>query len=92
MMAAAPPALQYYFDSSALVKRYLVEPGTAWVEQICDPATDNSILMAQIGLLEVAAAFASKQRGGFIDPAAHETLLADLMADAHQQYALIEVN
>ena len=31
----------YYFDSSALVKRYLPEAGTKWIEQVFDPASGH---------------------------------------------------
>jgi uncharacterized protein len=33
----------YFFDSSALVKRYLAELGTAWVRGLVDPTARNSI-------------------------------------------------
>ncbi len=50
-----------YFDSSALVKRYLLETGTAWVQRWCDDPA-QTIAVAEIGLVEIAAAFASKLR------------------------------
>ncbi len=31
----------YFFDSSALVKSYATETGTAWVTVLLDPATLN---------------------------------------------------
>lgn len=48
----------YFFDSSALVKRYVRETGTTWVIGILrSPA--NSIYVAQIAEVEVAAVFVS---------------------------------
>ncbi len=33
----------YFFDSSALVKRYVIERGSTWVIRITTPAVGNSI-------------------------------------------------
>ncbi len=52
----------YYFDASALVKRYTQESGSTWVRQITDPATDNTILLSENTLVEVSAALAAKHR------------------------------
>lgn len=38
----------YFFDSSALVKRYVLETGTNWIVSICDPPAGNTIFLAQI--------------------------------------------
>ncbi len=54
-----------YFDSSALVKRFLTETGTSWIQTWCD-APGRTIAIAEIGLVEIAAAFAGKLRGRFI--------------------------
>ena len=60
-------AVTGYLDSSALVKRYLVEVGTPWVQAWCaDPM--QTIAVAEIGLVEIAAAFAGKLRGAHITP------------------------
>jgi predicted nucleic acid-binding protein len=51
-----------YFDSSALVKRYLTETGSGWVTTLTDPTVGNTIVSAEITRVEVAAAFAGRQR------------------------------
>ena len=38
----------YFFDSSALVKRYVQETGTAWVVGVLDPTAGNDLYMARI--------------------------------------------
>jgi hypothetical protein len=43
----------YFLDSSALVKRYVPEPGTAWVRTITTPSADNTVLVAQMIPAEV---------------------------------------
>lgn len=53
----------YFFDSSALVKRYATETGSAWVENLTDPRVGNRIYVAAITHVEVVAAIARKRKG-----------------------------
>ncbi len=59
----------YFFDSSALVKRYATESGTEWVKALLSPAAGNRIYVARITEVETVAALARKKRGGHITPA-----------------------
>ncbi len=43
----------YFFDTSALVKRYATEIGTMWVNALIDPATGNRIYVARITEVEL---------------------------------------
>lgn len=79
-----------YFDSSALVKRYLAETGSAWVQARCnDPA--RTIATVDLSRIEVAAAFAAKLRGKFITQTEYQEALTKLAADAQKRYHLIPV-
>jgi len=53
----------YFLDSSALVKRYAAETGSAWVENLTDPRSGNRIFVAAITHVEVIAAIARKKKG-----------------------------
>ena len=46
----------YFFDSSAIVKRYHREPGSAWVHAVCDPRLRPPIYLAELARVEVVAA------------------------------------
>jgi len=81
----------FYLDASALVKRYLAETGTAWVESLCADDTNNAIAIARFGLVETAAAFAAKRRGQFITDNEYESALGNLLRDAGERYRLIAV-
>jgi predicted nucleic acid-binding protein len=59
----------YFFDSSALVKYYVSEVGSAWVESIIDAQPPNQIVIAQIAGVEIVAALARRVRGGSISAA-----------------------
>jgi uncharacterized protein len=52
----------YFFDSSALVKRYIIEVGSAWTIALTDRGAGHSIVLAEITRAEVAAALAARQR------------------------------
>ena len=79
-----------YFDSSALVKQYLAETGSTWVQSRCnDPA--RIIALAEIGRVEIAAAFASKLRGGLIAQVEYLKVRSRLTMDAQKRYHLIPV-
>ena len=82
----------YFLDSGAVIKRYAVEAGTAWVNSICDPAAGNIITLSQIGLVEVAAALAAKRRAGALSIEDYEQTLAEFITDAHQQYTPVAVD
>ncbi len=75
-----------------MVKRYVIEAGSSWVEDICDPKTGNVITVVQIGLVEVAAAFASKHRDNFVTQDQYERALVDLIHDAQDQYSLVGID
>lgn len=68
----------FYLDSSALVKRYIPEPGTEWVRHV---AATSSVAMAEFGIVEVAAALARRARMGDLDPELYEDLLEMFLQD-----------
>ena len=54
----------YFLDSSALIKRYVQERGTAWIRASIDPAAGHQIFAARLALVEVAATLARQARAG----------------------------
>ena len=84
-------AQTFYLDASALVKRYMTETGTQWIESICADEDNYAIAVAEFGLVEVASAFAGKHRGGFISLHEYSQALAELIQDAQQRYRLVRV-
>ena len=56
----------YFFDTSAIVKRYVQEKGSTWVRGICeqrDPGTDRRqhvIFIGELAWIEVAAAITKR--------------------------------
>jgi len=52
----------FFLDSSALVKRYVTETGSGWLASITDAAAGNTLVVAEITRVEVAAAIAARHR------------------------------
>ena len=83
----------YYLDASALVKRYPDEPGSTRVRQIIDPRAQNTILLAEITLAEVAAALAAKHRTpGGITQHQRDRALSRFLQDCHEHFLLLLVD
>lgn len=71
----------YFFDTSALVKRYATETGTAWVTSLIDPASNNRIYVARIAGVETVSALTRKRRGNHITAADAAKALAALRGE-----------
>jgi uncharacterized protein len=81
----------YFLDSSALVKRYATETGTAWVTGLVAPATGNLILVARITGVETVAALARKRKGNLLSQPDAATALATLRKELAGLFITIEV-
>jgi hypothetical protein len=75
----------YFVDSSALVKRYVRETGTAFVIGITDPAAGHHTYVARITGVEVIAALA--RRGRARDASADA--LAAALGQFRQEFATV---
>jgi Predicted nucleic-acid-binding protein, contains PIN domain len=60
----------YFFDSSALMKRYAKETGSAWVIRLFKASAANRVYVARITLVEVIAALTRRTRSGRLHPMA----------------------
>lgn len=70
----------FYLDSSAVVKRYLTEIGSAWVRNLTNPAAAHTITLAKITQVEVATALAARHRAGGISRKERDDAV-DLLAE-----------
>jgi len=52
----------YFLDSSAVVKRYVAEAGTAWVSALCAPASGHELYAARVTVVEVVSAIVRRAR------------------------------
>lgn len=80
-----------YTDSSALVKRYVDEPGSAWVLDLFDPVVDTECFIAAITPVEVIAAIARRARGGSIAPEDATGACQLFRSDLYSDYQIVEL-
>ncbi len=81
----------YYFDTSALLKRYVNEAGSAWVRATFE-APETDIIVSQLTLVEAVAALARRAKGGAFRPGDAARVMQQLEADFHNRFLVIEVN
>ena len=81
----------YFFDTSALVKRYVAEVGTNWVQAITDPQAQHKIYIAEITGVEVMAAIARRVLTKSIAKADATTAIAKFRHDFTNQYRVFEL-
>lgn len=86
----------FYFDSSALVKYYIIESGTEWVRNLIDGRLDkewaNTISTSALTWAEVISAFAKRYRMGDISTHLYRALTARFLREARLRYGRLKVN
>jgi predicted nucleic acid-binding protein len=88
----APSEAVFYLDTSALVKRYVIERGSSWLAQLCSSESGGTIATALITQAEAAAAFARKTRDGTLLSADYTGILQDLAHDFAHEYVTVEIS
>jgi predicted nucleic acid-binding protein len=82
----------FFFDTSALVKRFSQETGTAWVIDLIRPASGHIIYLATIASVEVVSAITRRTRGGHITTAAAKKALTRFHRSFLRRYVVVEIN
>ena len=81
----------YFFDSSALVKRYVIESDTQWVRSLCDSAAGHTIYIVRITGAEVIAALARRTRMVSLTQRAAQHTIAAFRSDFSGSYLISEL-
>jgi predicted nucleic acid-binding protein len=81
----------YFFDSSAIVKRYLNEIGTTWVTNIFDPASDSEIYIARVSGAEVVAAIARRGLTGSIPASKVTSSISQFRREFVSAFQIVEI-
>jgi predicted nucleic acid-binding protein len=81
----------YFCDTSALVKRYVNEMGTAWINALFDPTLGHVFYVARITAVELTAALTRRSKGGGLSPADASKALAQFRADFAGRLLVIEI-
>jgi predicted nucleic acid-binding protein len=82
----------FFLDTSAIVKRYLMERGSGWIITQTDPARSPLVYLADIARVEVAAAVTRRVRAGGLAAAAASVALANFRSDLQLQYRAVLIS
>lgn len=81
----------WFADSSAIVKRYLVEAGTAWMVRQLKPSAANEIFIANITGIEVISAIVRRQRGGSITQPVANKAISRFRRDFDKRFIVVDL-
>jgi predicted nucleic acid-binding protein len=81
----------FYFDTSALVKRHVNEPGSASIRSLTKAKAAHTLFIARITAVESFAAITRRQRGGSLSAAQGGAILGHFRRHRTQRYGVVEV-
>jgi predicted nucleic acid-binding protein len=82
----------YYLDTSALIKRYVIETGSGWIRELAVPTNNNLLATCRVTGVEVACALSRRQREASLSPTDYTNALQAFRYDMLTQYRLVEVD
>ena len=82
----------YFFDSSALVKNYVQETGTAWVRALIAAKPTNEVITALVTGPEIVAALTRRVRIGLTTQTDATTAINAFRYDFQAQYKPISIS
>lgn len=80
----------YFFDTSALVKRHVIEVGSNWVRSLVRAKAAHTLYIARITAVEVTSAITRRQRGRHLSAAQGNAILGHFGRHLAQRYHIIE--
>lgn len=81
-----------FLDSSAVVKRYVAEPGSDWIADLVAPARENIAQISVISGAEVIAAFTRRRRTGSLTEDQATRAIAEFTDDWTNLYDLVKAD
>ena len=81
----------YFFDTSALIKRHVRETGSAWVRSLVQAKAGHALYIARITAVEVTSAITRRQHPGDLTPAQAGAMLGHFRRHLTQRYRVIEL-
>ena len=80
-----------YLDTSALLKRYVIEVGSDWTRELVKPDRTPTVFTSHLTVVEAVCAFARRRREGVLSTEQHTRILASLDYDAKNLYNILAV-
>lgn len=80
-----------YLDSSALVKRYVLEQGSEWIRELSSPASGHTLYTVRISGAEIVAAFFQRARMGSLSLSDAQQAVVQFKPDFYSHIDLVEI-
>jgi len=80
-----------FYDTSALVKYYIIEVGSAWVTNQVLTSSGNRTMMSNLALVEMISVFMRKEREGALTSSDRIKLQNDFMIHTQKLYTVIRL-
>src|SRR5919204_283138 len=81
----------YYFDTSALAKRYVIEVGSAWVQALVTQQSGQTIYTSVLTQPELVSALRRRVREGLLEAPEAEQLAQHVLEHMTHSYALVAI-
>ncbi len=78
----------YFLDTSAIIKRYILEQGQAWVLSLCDPAHDHVLYISQAACVETVATICRRAREQSITLSERDRLINTFRRDSQLLFSI----
>ena len=82
----------YYADSSALLKRHVIEIGSNWIKNEFSTASKNTIYTSKLSVVEVLSALNRRKWESSISSAEYTKFSKDFLAVSKFQYEMIDLS
>ncbi len=82
----------FFCDSSAVVKRYITETGSVWLEATIDPAQGNRVYVARITFVEVISAVTRREKGNHISTTDADNARLQFEQDYLNEFRKVEIS
>lgn len=82
----------YFCDTSALVKRYVAETGSAWLSATIAPQAGNYVFVARITFVELISAITRRERGGHILATDAKNAKSQFETDFSSEFFNVEIS
>lgn len=81
-----------YFDTSALLKRYVTETGSSWVSAYLTASAGLEVFTSSLTTVEATCAFSRRLREGILTPAMYTVVESAFDHDIKYKYNILDVN
>jgi predicted nucleic acid-binding protein len=79
----------YYLDTSALVKRYVNETGSSWLQATLETAPRPSVILVHLAIVEMTSALMRRVREGAVSAPEYIRIQNAFLSDCLDHYELV---